>query len=368
MARSKFVKNFILLPLSKLYGFGVGVRNVMFKFHILRERSFDIPIISVGNIAVGGTGKTPHTEYIVNLLKYNYRVAVLSRGYKRKTRGFVLATSRSTPNDIGDEPYQIYQKFGNEVTVAVCENRCQGIEELKKVDPDINLIILDDGFQHRYVKPAINIVLTEFSKPVYEDKLMPLGRLRESKRSLNRADIVVVTKCPDKLLPLEYRILQENLKLFPYQKLFFSRFVYPGLRPVFPENVNPKQIPTLNWLSHNDTLLALSGIANPRPFVKFLKMHQARVKVKVFPDHHKFTRKDLAAIEDKFRQMPGENRFIITTEKDAVRLANNPYFPQHLKPYTFYQPIEVEFDDRAEEPFDFDLKKIIRDRNLNLDR
>ncbi|MDE7394257.1 MAG: tetraacyldisaccharide 4'-kinase, partial [Muribaculaceae bacterium] len=138
MARSKFVKNFILLPLSKLYGFGVGVRNVMFKFHILRERSFDIPVISVGNIAVGGTGKTPHTEYIVNLLKYNYRVAVLSRGYKRKTRGFVLATSRSTPNDIGDEPYQIYQKFGNEVTVAVCENRCQGIEELKKVDPDIN--------------------------------------------------------------------------------------------------------------------------------------------------------------------------------------------------------------------------------------
>lgn len=363
MSRNKYVNNLILLPLSKLYGFGVGVRNLMFKIHFLKQRRFDIPVISVGNLAVGGTGKTPHTEYIINLLKYNYHIGVVSRGYKRSTKGFVLATSRSTPSDIGDEPYQIFQKFGREVAVAVCENRCEGIDELCKIDPAINLIVLDDAFQHRYVDPTINIVLTEFSRPIYDDKLLPLGRLREPMGSLDRADIVIVTKCPERLKPLEYRILQDKLKLYPYQKLFFSRFSYPALLPVFPESVN-RQTPTLGWLSSDDTILAVSGIANPRPFVRYIKQHPAKVKVKVFPDHHNFSRKDLEAIETRYDEMPGRTKLIVTTEKDAVRLANNPYFPERLKPVTFYQPILVEFDQRAADPFDFDLKKLLRERNL----
>lgn len=364
MAQNKYINNFVLLPLSKLYGFGVAVRNLMFKLHILKQRKFDIPVISIGNIAVGGTGKTPHTEYVINLLKYNYHIGVISRGYKRETKGFVLATSRSTPKDIGDEPYQIYQKFGREITVAVCENRCEGIDEICRIDPEINLIILDDAFQHRYVEPTISVVLTEFSRPAYEDKLLPLGRLREPLKALDRADIVVVTKCPPQLKPLEYRILQDKLGLFPYQKLFFSRFIYPALKPVFPESID-QQPPTLAWLTRNDTVLALSGIANPRPFVKQIKANPAKVKVKVFPDHHDFTRKDIEAIKTRFDEMPGNVKIIVTTEKDAVRLANNPYFPEELKHVTFYQPIIVEFDSRAPEPFDFELKKMLRERNLN---
>ena len=175
----------------------------MFKWHILKQREFPVPVVVVGNISVGGAGKTPHTEYIIELLRYKYRIGMLSRGYKRQTKGFVLATKRSTPIDIGDEPYQIYQKFCDDITVAVCEDRCAGIDEMLRLDPNINLIILDDAFQHRYVKPAVSIVLTEFNNPVFYDKLLPLGRLREPVNAIYRADMIVVTKCPEQLKKLE---------------------------------------------------------------------------------------------------------------------------------------------------------------------
>lgn len=362
MAKNKIVSNCILLPMSKIYGMAVGIRNIMFKWHILKQRKFDIPIIVIGNIAVGGTGKTPHTEYVINLLKYDYHIGVISRGYKRATKGFVLATSRSTPNDIGDEPYQMYQKFGREISVAVCENRCEGIDELLKIDPQINLILLDDAFQHRYVSPTISIVLTEFNRPIFYDELLPLGRLREPASAVYRADIVIVTKCPSQLKPLEYRIFKNNLKLYPYQKLFFSRYGYPPLRPVFTEEVI--NVPNLQWMTQDDNILVVSGIANPRPFVKQIKSFAPIVKVKVFPDHHNFTRKDLESIEKRFDEMTALNKIIVTSEKDAVRLANNPYFPQRLKAVTFYQPINVVFDDRSTDSFDFELKKMIRERNL----
>lgn len=362
MAANKIVSNCILLPLSKLYGLGVGIRNIMFKWHILKQRQFDVPVIVVGNIAAGGTGKTPHTEYVINLLKYNYHIGMISRGYKRKTKGFVLATSRSTPSDIGDEPYQIYQKFGREVSVAVCENRCEGIDELLRIDPKIDLIVLDDAFQHRYVHPTVSIVLTEFNRPIFMDKLLPLGRLREPKRAVYRADFVVVTKCPERIKPLEYRIFDNNLELYPYQKLFFSRYNYPSLRAVFPEQA--VTVPTLQWLDKNDSLLVISGIANPKPLVRMLKRNPAKVKIKVFPDHHNFTRKDIQEIEQRFEDMEGDNKYIVTTEKDAVRLANNPYFPERLKSKIFFQPIVVEFDDRTAENFDIELKKKISEKVL----
>jgi tetraacyldisaccharide 4'-kinase len=362
MAKSKIVNTCILLPISKLYGFGMSVRNIMFKWHILKQRKFNVPVVVVGNIAVGGTGKTPHTEYVINLLKYSYHIGVISRGYKRKTKGFVLATSRSNPLDIGDEPYQIYQKFGREISVAVCENRCEGIDELLKIDPKINMIVLDDAFQHRYVDPTISIVLTEFNRPIFMDKLLPLGRLREPMSAVYRADIVVVTKCPEQLKPLEYRIFQNNLKLYPYQKLFFSRYEYAPLRPVFPEEVS--EVPNLRWMTGSDSILIVSGIANPRPLVKQIKRFEPLVKIKIFPDHHNFTRKDLDAIERRYDQMEGDNKIIVTSEKDAVRLANNPYFPQRLKAVTFYQPINVTFDGRTPENFDTELKKMIQERTI----
>lgn len=357
MAKNKVISALVLLPLSKLYGFGVGVRNLMFKWGILKQREFPVPVIVVGNIGVGGTGKTPHTEYILNLLRYKYHVAMLSRGYKRTTKGFVLATRRSTPLDIGDEPYQIYHKFGGDVTVAVCEDRCAGIDELLRLDPKINLIVLDDAFQHRYVKPTVSVVLTEFNNPVFYDRLLPLGRLREPVSSIYRADIVVVSKCPDQLQPLEYAIFKKNLKLFPYQKLFFSRYSYGSLRPLFPDVV--KDTLHLSWLGPDDTMLALSGIANPKPFIRYLKSFKPRVKVKLFPDHHNFTRKDLDALVKRYDELEGKRKIIVTTEKDAVRLFNNPYFPQALKQCIYYQPVEVQFDPMNVADFDVEIQKAL---------
>lgn len=347
----------MLLPLSKIYGFAVGVRNLMFKWHILKQREFPVPVVVVGNISAGGTGKTPHTEYVIDLLRYKYHIGMLSRGYKRKTKGFVLATSRSTPLDIGDEPYQIYQKFGRDISVAVCEDRCTGIEELLRLDPRINLIVLDDAFQHRYVKPTVSIVLTEFNNPVFFDKLLPLGRLREPAKAIYRADMVVVTKCPPQLKAIEYRIFKNNLKLFPYQKLFFSRFNYSSLRPLFPDI--RKDAPHMSWLGPDDTVLVLSGIANPKPLVRYLKGFKATIKVKVFPDHHNFNRKDLDAITKRFNELEGKQKIIVTTEKDAVRLINNPYFPHQLKPYIFYQPVDVTFDPMNVDSFDLELQKML---------
>lgn len=347
----------MLLPLSKIYGFAVGVRNLMFKWHILKQREFPVPVVVVGNISAGGTGKTPHTEYVIDLLRYKYHIGMLSRGYKRKTKGFVLATSRSTPLDIGDEPYQIYQKFGRDISVAVCEDRCTGIEELLRLDPRINLIVLDDAFQHRYVKPTVSIVLTEFNNPVFFDKLLPLGRLREPAKAIYRADMVVVTKCPPQLKAIEYRIFKNNLKLFPYQKLFFSRFNYASLRPLFPDI--RKDAPHMSWLGPDDTVLVLSGIANPKPLVRYLKGFKASIKVKVFPDHHNFNRKDLDAITKRFNDLEGKQKIIVTTEKDAVRLINNPYFPHQLKPYIFYQPVDVTFDPMNVDSFDLELQKML---------
>ena len=329
----------------------------MFKWHILKQKEFPVPVVVVGNISAGGTGKTPHTEYVIDLLRYKYHIGMLSRGYKRKTKGFVLATSRSTPLDIGDEPYQIYQKFGRDISVAVCEDRCTGIEELLRLDPRINLIVLDDAFQHRYVKPTVSIVLTEFNNPVFFDKLLPLGRLREPAKAIYRADMVVVTKCPPQLKAIEYRIFKNNLKLFPYQKLFFSRFNYTSLRPLFPDI--RKDAPHMSWLGPDDTVLVLSGIANPKPLVRYLKGFKATIKVKVFPDHHNFNRKDLDAITKRFNELEGKQKIIVTTEKDAVRLINNPYFPHQLKPYIFYQPVDVTFDPMNVDSFDLELQKML---------
>lgn len=342
MTLKKFIRYAVLLPCSKLYGIGVYVRNKMFDWGILKQHTFGVPVIVVGNIAVGGTGKTPHVEYIIETMHNSHHMAFLSRGYKRRTKGFVLATSKSTPRDIGDEAYQIYHKFGGQVTVAVCEDRVHGIRELLGIDPDINLIVLDDAFQHRYVKPTAAVVVTEYNRPVYDDKLLPFGRLREPVRSINRADIVIVSKCPDRLKPIDYNIFSKNINLFPCQSLLFSRYAYMPLCPVFADAVH--QIPYLDWLTPDDTVLAVAGIGNPRPFVRYLKSFAFKVKVNVYPDHYNYARKDFDTLRKRFAQMRGATKIIVTTEKDAVRMSCNPYFPHELKPYIFYLPIHVEFD------------------------
>lgn len=358
MARNKVIEKLLLLPMSKIYGMVTATRNSLFNWGIIKQKQFNVPVVVVGNIAVGGSGKTPHVEYIIDALKQSYRIGVLSRGYKRNTKGFILASQRSTPLDIGDEPYQIYQKYGTDVTVAVCEDRCKGIEELLRINPDINLMLLDDAFQHRYVKPSVSIVLTEFNRPIFFDKMLPLGRLRESSKAIYRSDMVLVTKCPSTIKPVEYRIFKNHLSLYPYQKLYFSRFVYSNLQPVFPDNAN-RGIPYLEYLSEQDRILIISGIANPKPFVRYIKNFKPLVKILTFPDHHNFSRKDLDTIESKFNSIKARNKYIITTEKDAVRMANNPYFPPTLRPYVFYLPVKVKFDSNTDDMFVADLKKLI---------
>lgn len=360
MTLKKFVAEVFLLPLSKIYGAVTYMRNKFFEWGILKSVSFDVPVLVIGNVSVGGTGKTPHVEYIASLMMSTHHVAVLSRGYKRATKGFVLADDRSSPRDIGDESYQIYHKFDGKVRVAVCEDRVQGIRKLLEIDPRINFIILDDAFQHRYVKPAVSIVVAEYKHPIYEDSMLPYGRLRENRRSIYRADIVVVTKCPDGMRPMDCRVQARNYDLFPYQHLYFSRFGYRPLKPVFPDNAS--SFPYLDYLTGDDSLLAVAGIGNPRPFVRYLKSFDAVVKVDVYPDHHSYTRKDFEHLLTRYKSLKGNRRIIVTTEKDAVRMLNNPYFPHELKAITYYLPIEVEMvDNGSTATTDKNIEEVIRD-------
>ena len=231
----KIKLNSYLAPLSFLYGIGIWLRNRLFDWGILHSEQYSIPVICIGNLSVGGTGKTPHTEYFIRLLKDKYRIAVLSRGYKRKTSGFILADSESSSLEIGDEPFQMKNKFPD-ILVAVDANRRRGIQNLlslpEKDRPEV--ILLDDAYQHRYVHPSLSIVLSDYHRLFYNDKLMPTGHLREPISNINRTDIVVVTKCDEDMKPIDFRVIEENMKLRAHQLLFFTSIVYGEVKPVFP--------------------------------------------------------------------------------------------------------------------------------------
>ena len=352
-----------MLPCSKVYGVITYLRNLFFEWKILPQHKFNVPVVVVGNIAVGGTGKTPHTEYIVEHLRHSFRIAVLSRGYKRKTKGFVLAVPDIKPSDIGDESYQIYHKFGQKVIVAVCEDRVAGIRELLRRFPDIGLVVLDDAFQHRYVHPTVSVVLTEYNRPLYEDEMLPYGRLREYPRGILRADIVVATKCPDNMSDLDYSLFKKSLDLFAWQEVFFSHYTYQHLVPMFPDHTG--SVPSFGWMDQHDSVLAVAGVENPRPFIRYIKSFMARVRVNIFSDHHVFTRKDMENLLHRYQTMPGNTRIMVTTEKDAVRMIASPYFPEELKAVSYYLPIKVQFSLRGGRNFIDTLVKMIRKPNNN---
>lgn len=360
---SAIIKKLVLLPCSKLYGFITYMRNQFFEWKLLPQHSFDVPVVVIGNIAVGGTGKTPHTEYVVEHLRHSFRIAVLSRGYKRKTKGFVLATAESKPSDIGDESYQIYHKFDKKVIVAVCEDRVAGIRELQRLYPDISLVVLDDAYQHRYVKPTVSIVLTEYNRPLYEDKMLPYGRLRELPQGILRADIVVATKCPETMTDLDYSLFKTNLDLFAWQEVFFSRYTYQHLVPMFPDHSS--SIPSLGWMDRNDSVLAVAGVENPRPFIRYLKSFMARVRVNIYSDHHAFTHRDMDTLLRRYQTMPGNTRILVTTEKDAVRMMACPHFPEELKAVSYYLPVKVQFSSRGGQNFIDTLVKHIKKPKKN---
>jgi tetraacyldisaccharide 4'-kinase len=333
-----FIKiNKWLLPLSWLYGLGVKLRNLLFDTGVLKSRAFDIPVISVGNITVGGTGKTPHVEYLAQLLREQFHVAVLSRGYKRASKGFVLADSTTAMSDLGDEPYQMKQKF-KDITVAVDHDRCHGIDQLTEHDKSLDVILLDDAFQHRYVKPGINILLVDYHRLITYDKLLPAGRLREPLSGKNRADIVIVTKCPKVLKPMEYRVVTKAMDLYPYQRLYFTTIEYGALLPVFRDLADTRSADDLQ----SQNVLLLSGIGSPKQFVSDLTPRCKTAKPLTFSDHHQFLPKDIQRINETFAQLPSP-RCIVTTEKDATRLEHATGLSDEVRSSLYKIPISICF-------------------------
>ena len=351
-----------LYPLSWLYGMGVQLRNKLFDWGWLRSKSFDIPIICIGNLAVGGTGKTPHTEYLIRLLRDQHQnVATLSRGYKRKTKGYILADEQSSAQTIGDEPRQMKSKFPD-IRVAVDENRCHGIEELMRLTrPSVDVILLDDAFQHRHVKAGLNILLTDYHRLLCDDALLPAGRLREPAENKQRAQIVIVTKCPAELKPIDFNIIGKQLHLYPYQQLFFSGLQYGKLQPVFPESVSD-QTGILTLSKH---VLLVTGIASPSPMIHELERQAAQVAHLAFNDHHDFSRKDFQQIKEHFDRLKGEKRFLVTTEKDAARLKGHPFFPEELKPYLYTLPVEIKILQNQELSFNQTILSYVRKNSRN---
>ena len=341
-----FIKiNKWLLPLSWIYGSVVKLRNTMFDIGILKSRTFDVPVISVGNITVGGTGKTPHVEYLVGMMKDRFHVAVLSRGYKRKSKGFVVADSQTAITDIGDESYQMKQKFPD-VTVAVDKNRCHGIETLVDNDQQLDAVLLDDAFQHRYVKPGINILLVDYHRLIIYDKLLPAGRLREPLKGKDRADIVIVTKCPKGLKPMEYRVITKAMDLYPYQQLFFTSLEYGALYPILATQAEPFGIEQLQGRH----AIVLSGIASPEQMMHDLSPHCSDLVPLTFSDHHRFRAKDVRLINDTFDKLP-QPRCIVTTEKDAARLTTVEGLSDDVRSHIFALPLTIRFMQEQQDHF-----------------
>lgn len=347
--------NSLLSPLSFLYGVGVRFRNQLFNWKLLPSESYPIPVICIGNLAVGGTGKTPHTEYIIRLLKVNYRIAVLSRGYKRKTSGFILANEQNTSSEIGDEPYQMKRKFPD-ILIAVDADRREGIRKLltlpEKQRPEV--ILLDDAYQHRYVIPSLSIVLTDYHRLFYNDKLLPAGQLREPICGIRRADMVIVTKCEEEMKPIEYRIIEENMRLLAHQSVHFTQIAYGEIEPVFASSAKPLM---RKDIQKEDDILVLSGIASPDGFIKETKKLSNKVTPLIFPDHHAFNKSDIRQIKSLFNNMPSSRKRILTTEKDASRLLDNPHIPEEWKKCMYYLPITIEFC--QDKNFDNEIKKHI---------
>ncbi len=331
-------KILFLGPLAFIYGIIVWIRNFCYDNNILKSKEFDIPIISLGNISVGGTGKTPHAEYVFKMLKEKYSVAILSRGYKRKTRGFKLVKEKNTALEVGDEPLQIKLKYP-EAIVAVDAKRKRGIEILLKKYPELNLIILDDAFQHRKVKPGLSILLNNFNNPISKDFLLPLGRLRESKSSSFRAHIIFITKCPESLKPIERRIMQKEMDVLPFQYLFFSTMKYKDMVAAYKESMSGEIINLEKLSDYN--LCLFTGIAKDNEIQEYLKTKSKSVKHIRFSDHKNYKTKHLEKIKREFENIP-EPRILISTEKDYVRFKNNNIFPDELKKYYYYIPIEVD--------------------------
>jgi len=331
-----------LIPLSWLYGFVVFIRKKLFDLKILKREEYDIPVICVGNLTVGGTGKTPHIEYLIRLLKDRYTIAVLSRGYKRETKGFVLATNNTTYKEIGDESFQIKNKFPD-IIVAVDEDRRRGIKKLQDMRNKPDVILLDDAYQHLYVKPSYSILLSDYNRPIYEDALLPAGRLREKFHNMDRANIIIVTKCPDELKPIDIRIIAHDMNAFPYQTVLFTTIEYENLISMFNQtDLFSTEEEPLDMI-RNKKVLLITGIAAPKTIQDEIARYTSDIETLNFPDHHDFTPDDIKRMEDAYCELNDNSAVTIVTEKDAVRLMNRTDLSDKLRRSLYYLPIKIKF-------------------------
>lgn len=337
----------LLYPLSIIYSIVLFIRHKLFDYNIIKSRSFDVPTICIGNLSFGGTGKTPHTEYLIRLLSDSMRVAVLSRGYGRKTRGFVMAHEGVTHEDIGDEPMQYFTKFPG-ITVAVDEKRGEGVRMLMEMDEKPDVILLDDAYQHRSIKAGLNILLTDYHNIYSKDTLTPAGNLRDIKHAARRADIIIVTKCPAVLDPYSKRNIIESLRPKSHQKVLFSKIIFDELTPV------NEAARTVN-VSENRSILLFCGIANPYPLEDYMNRKTNSLTIMHFNDHHEYSDNDFDEITGNFEKIIGKKKIAVTTEKDFMRMADNSYLCNLENMPLFTIPIKVRFHDDNEEIFNKEI-------------
>jgi len=344
-------------PVSLLYGFILLLRNKLFDWHILPSETFAIPIISIGNLTMGGTGKTPHTEYLIRLLQDQFKVAILSRGYGRLTRGFILVDNSMDTLTIGDEVKQLSDKFNN-ITVAVSESRRAGIKKLIELQPEIDVILLDDAFQHRYVKPGLSILLSDYSNLYIYDFVVPTGFLREFISGAKRADIICITKSPKVLSPIVSKDIEESLKIMESQKLYFSYIKFGNFIPLYKDTKveMPKKV---------YAILLFSGIVNTYPFEEYLKTACDELTVLRYNDHYQYTEKDIDNIITKFKDLYSVNKIVVTTEKDAKRLESETFYEKLKNIPIYYVPIEIEIHKKYKQDFDNQILNYVRKNKAN---
>ena len=308
------MSNFFLMPVSFLYKLGVLLRHRLFDWGILKQEKFDIPVVCIGNITVGGTGKTPMAEMVIAYMAQRHHVALISRGYGRRTN----------------------------TGVGVCEKRAEGIRRLRQEHPEVDLVVMDDGFQHRYVEPKVNIVMIDATRPVQHDRMLPAGNLRDLPEQLHRAHYFIVTKCPENMAPIDRRILRKVLVQVAYQRVYFTRFESFRPRPLFPEFVDEE-------LNYGQQVIAMSGIGNPGPFVEGLRNNYKVIEDVRFDDHHVYRVKDMKLVANLLAKHP--KAAIIMTEKDAVKMSHPEKIPAEVRKRMYFLPINISFIDDSETDF-----------------
>jgi len=342
-------RSIFLYPFSLVYGLITTVRNFLYNRGILQSRKFKVPVICVGNLTVGGTGKTPHTEYLAGLLRKTFNVAVLSRGYKRRSHGFQIAVKNSRVADVGDEPMQICRKYPD-VTVAVDRNRVHGVNKLLIEKPGTDVIILDDGFQHRRIKPGLTILLSDFERPMAKDHLLPYGNLRESIKNTKRADLIIITKSPSDLSSEQQKLISDGVNKAPWQDLYFTSVNYKDPLPVFDDKIAGRDVFTLSQKKESGIVL-VTGIADPEPLLDYLQKSFREIIHLSFGDHHQFTLKDIEKIRSAWTDLKTSERYVFTTEKDAVRLREFTNIAEPVRSVCYFIPIGIRFLNDDEDRF-----------------